>query len=77
MTKPQKPRQYMKRQSVRDVYKLVNDRITYVGQRVIYSYNNKYYVIKGDGKAYQVQTFTIYKHPTLYVLIKPKGEILE
>ena len=77
MPQPLTPRQYLTKEKLFDVYDIVNNKIKYIGERMIYKYyrNNKRYIIRKNGKAYELGVYTLDNNRRI-IVIKPNGDVL-
>ena len=71
MPTPLSPRGYMIKKRKIGFY---NQDLKYVGERMIYTYKGKYYIVKSNGKAYEIGLKQIGNH--VFAMIKPNGSIL-
>lgn len=71
MPTPLNPKGYMTKKRKMDLY---DQNLKYIGERMIYTYRDKYYIVKGNGKAYEIGLKQIGNH--VFAMIKPNGSIL-
>ena len=68
--KPLTPKSYMNKKRMLSLY---DNKLDYIGERMIYEYRDNYYIIKNNGKAYQIGLKQF--NGKVFAMLKPNGLI--
>lgn len=68
--KPLTPKGYMSKIKILSLY---DDKLNFIGERMVYKYNGNYYIIKNNGKAYQIGLKQL--NGKVFAMVNPNGLI--